>query len=170
MFSNLREFIASMPSEDACREYLIQQRWNGKPICPYCFSDRVYIIEGGKKFKCAHNACYKKFTVTIGTVFEASNIKLNKWLTALYLCTAHKKGISSYQLSRDIGVSQKTAWFMLHRLREMMRTKAAIKLTNVVEIDEVYIGGKIKNKHKKYRARVIAEKKTPAIPIIKLVY
>lgn len=152
MFNNLRELILTMPDENACREYVAQQRWNGKPICPHCGHDRVYIIEGGKKYKCASKACYKKFSVTVGTVFECSNIPLTKWLTALYLATAHKKGISSYQLAKDIGVAQKTAWFMLHRLREIMKSKEVVKLNGMVEVDEVYIGGRMKNKHKSVRA------------------
>ena len=151
MFNNLRELITSMPDEKACRDYLIQQRWNGKPICPYCFCDKVYVIEDGKRFKCGHKECYKKFSVTVGTIFEASNIALTKWLMACYLITAHKKGISSYQLGKDVGVSQKTAWFMMHRIREMLRTKEPVKLGNTVECDEVYMGGKVKNMSKSKR-------------------
>src|SRR5215208_1546652 len=151
MFKNLRELIATMPDEKTCREYLAKQRWNGKPICPYCFSDRVYSIEGGRRFKCGHNACYKKFSVTVGTIFEASNIPLTKWFMAIYLCTAHKKGISSYQLGRDLGIAQKNAWFMLHRIREIMRPKEETKLNNTVEVDEVYMGGKVSNMSKQKR-------------------
>ena len=121
MFNNLRELIATIPDEKACREYLIKERWNGVIVCPYCSCEKCYVIENGKRFKCGSKACYKKFSVTVGTVFEASNIPLTKWLMALYLCTAHKKGISSYQLGKDVGVAQKSAWFMLHRLREIMK-------------------------------------------------
>jgi hypothetical protein len=151
MFKNLRELIATMPDEKACREYLVKQRWNGKPICPYCFCDRSYVIEGGRRFKCANKDCYKKYSVTVGTIFEASNIPLNKWFMAIYLCTAHKKGISSYQLGKDIGVAQKNAWFMLHRIRELMRVKEVKPLVNTVEVDEVYMGGKIGNMSKAKR-------------------
>lgn len=151
MFKNLRELITSMPDEKACRDYLVQQRWNGKPVCPFCFSDKVYVIENSKRFKCGNSDCYKKFSVTVGTIFEASNIPLTKWFTAIYLCTAHKKGISSYQLGRDLGIAQKNAWFMLHRIREMMRVKQPSKLNNVVEVDEVYMGGKVSNMSKQKR-------------------
>jgi hypothetical protein len=109
MFYNLRELITSMPDEKACKDYLIEQYWHGKPICPYCFCDKVYVIENGKRFKCGHKDCYSKFSVTVGIIFEASNIALTKWLAAIYSCTAHKKGTSSYQLGKDIGLSQKTA-------------------------------------------------------------
>ena len=117
MFTNLRELIASMPDEKTCIEYLVQQRWNGKPICPYCGCSKTYSIEHGKRFKCANPDCYKRFSAITGTVFEYSKIPVSKWLTAVYIATAHKKGISSYQLGKDIGVTQKSAWFMLHRIR-----------------------------------------------------
>lgn len=151
MFNNLRELVTSMPDEKACREYLVKQRWPDKVICPFCFCDKCYVIENGRKFKCGHKECYKKFSVTVGTIFEASNIALTKWFMAIYLCTAHKKGISSYQLGKDIGVTQKSAWFMLHRIRELMRAKEPIKLGNTVECDEVYMGGKVKNMSKQKR-------------------
>src|SRR3982751_4957361 len=104
MFNNLRELILSMPTDEVCKKYLAQQRWNGKTVCPYCGHGKCYTIEGGKRYKCASNVCYKRFTVTVGTIFESSNIPLDKWFTAIYLTTAHKKGISSYQLGKDISV------------------------------------------------------------------
>jgi transposase-like protein/molybdenum-dependent DNA-binding transcriptional regulator ModE len=156
MFNNLRELVTSMPDEKTCREYLIKERWNGVIVCPHCNNEGAYVIEGGKKFKCKSKACHKKFSVTVGTIMEASNIPLTKWLTAIYLVTAHKKGISSYQLGRDLGIAQKNAWFMLHRIREMLRTKKTNKLDNVVEVDEVYIGGKVGNMSKTKRAKLRA--------------
>jgi transposase-like protein len=155
MFKNLHELIATMPDEKSCRDYLIKERWNGVPVCHYCESEKSYLIEDGKRFKCG--SCLKKYSVTVGTIFHASNIKLNKWLTAIYLITAHKKGISSYQLGRDLGVSQKTGWFMLHRIREMLRMKQSVKLDNVVEVDEVYIGGKVANMSKAKRKQAKEE-------------
>jgi hypothetical protein len=153
MFKNLHELIATMPDEKSCREYLAKQRWeDGKAICPYCGYGKCYVIENGKRYKCGSKECYKKFSVTVGTIFEASNIPLNKWFTAIYLIGNHKKGISSYQLGRDIGVSQKCSWFMLHRIRELMRDKREVKLDNIVEVDEVYMGGKVGNMSKKKRA------------------
>lgn len=157
MFNNLRELILSMPTEEMCREYLAQQRWDGKPVCPYCGSGRVYVIENNRRYKCGNSECYKKFSVTVGTVFEASKIPLVKWFTAVYLSSAHKKGISSYQLGKDIGVSQKCAWFMLHRIREMMRIKETVKLDNIVEVDETFIGGIVGNMSKSRRAKLRTE-------------
>ena len=160
MFKNLRELITSMPDETTCRNYLIKERWNGVISCPYCSCERVTVIEGGKRFKCNHKDCRKNFSVTVGTIMEASKIPLCKWLTAIYLITAHKKGISSYQLGRDLGVSQKSSWFMLHRIREMLRLKVDTKLENIVEVDEVYIGGKVGNMSKTKRAKLRAEGNT----------
>ena len=152
MFKNLHELIATMPDEKTCREYLAKQRWeDGKPICPYCGHGKCYVIENSRRYKCGSPSCYKKFSVTVGTIFEASNIPLNKWFMAIYLIGSHKKGISSYQIAKDIGVSQKCGWFMLHRIRELMRVKIDVKLDNIVEIDEVYMGGKVGNMSKRKR-------------------
>jgi len=161
MFNNLRELILSMPTEKACREYLAKQRWvDGKAICPYCGHGKCYSIEDGERYKCASKECYKRFKITVGTIFEASNIPLSKWFTAIYLVTAHKKGISSYQLAKDIGVTQKSGWFLLHRIREIMKPKHLHKLDNIVEVDEVYIGGKVSNMSKTKRKKLRDEGQT----------
>jgi ISXO2-like transposase domain/Transposase zinc-ribbon domain len=148
MFNNLHELIATMPDEKSCRDYLIKERWNGVITCPYCGFEKAYVIENGKRFKCASKLCYKKFSVTVGTIFEASNIPLNKWFMACYLVNAHKKGISSYQLAKDIGTSQKTAWFMLHRLRAMMKTEYTDKIKHTAEADETYMARKYRSDYK----------------------
>jgi transposase-like protein len=151
MVKNLLDLQAKFDTEDKCREYLVQQRWNGNPVCPYCSYNRSYVIEHGKRFKCANKECYKKYSVTVGTIFEASNISLKTWFHAMYLITAHKKGVSSVQLAKDLGVTQKSAWFMIHRIRESLREKESKLLSNTVEIDETYVGGKLHNKHRKVR-------------------
>jgi transposase-like protein len=150
MFNNLRELIATMPDETTCRNYLIQQRWNGNVTCPYCGFSKVYVIENGKRFKCADRYnCAKKFTCTIGTIMEASNIPIYKWLTAIYICSAHKKGISSYQLAKDIGISQKSSWFMLHRIRQAFGSgNDELVLDVQVQADEAFIVGSDKFRHK----------------------
>lgn len=124
--------------------------WNGKPKCPHCeLSNKPYSIEGGKRYKC--DGCYKKFSRTTGTVFENSKLPLSKWFIAIYLCTSRKTGTSSHQLSRDINVTQKTAWFMLHRIREMLKENAPEIIGDVIQVDETAIGGKEKNKHRNKR-------------------
>lgn len=147
-FKSLIDLLDKFPTEESCREYLIQQRWNGKPVCPHCGVDKKpYVIEGGKRFKCSDKDCRKKFSVTVGTFFENSNIDLRTWFAAMYLITAHKKGISSCQLARDLRVHQKTAWFILHRIRGMVSSQSPGMLNDHVQVDETFVGGKDKNRH-----------------------
>lgn len=151
-FKNLKDLFLKFKDEDVCREYMVQRRWSGKPECPKCQCDKVYKIEGGKRYKCANNKCYYRFSVITGTYFENSAIPLSTWFPAIYLIVAHKKGISSVQLARDLGVTQKTAWFMLQRIRESLKDKGNILLGNTIELDTTFMGGKISNKHNKERA------------------
>lgn len=144
-YNSLMEVMQYFSNEETCKQHLEKLRWNGKPVCPFCKSEKVYRTNRG--FKCGNKECYKKFSVTVGTFFENTKISLQKWFVAMYLCTSHKKGISSLQLAKDIKVAQKTAWFMLHRIREMMKDKAPQMLDSTVECDETYIGGKNKNRH-----------------------
>lgn len=150
-FTNLIEVMMHFSDENTCKEYLEQMRWGGNIICPHCENDeKIYSMK--KNYKCAK--CRKQFSVTKGSIFENSAIPLQKWFAGIWLITSHKKGISSLQLHRDLGITQKSAWFMLQRIRFAIRTKSFSKpLANTVEADETYVGGKNKNRH--------ADKKIP---------
>ena len=154
-FRSLLDVTKRFPDEQACRDYLAKARWGTKIECPHCHSsEKIYTFQSGKLYKCG--SCQKQFTVKVGTIFEDSALPLQKWFMAIYLITAHKKGISSLQLHRDIGVTQKTAWFMLHRIRYAVRTDSVNRspLSGTIEADETYIGGK----HKGLVGRTTAKK------------
>lgn len=158
MIKNLQDLMVKFKDETVCREFLVKQRWpDGNVKCQYCGHDKCYRIENGNRFKCANNKCYKRFRVTVGTIFEASNIPLNKWFPAMYLILSHKKGISSCQLARDLGVTQKTAWFMLHRIREQLKANNSPMLSGTVEVDETFVGGIVGNMNKTRRAKLRTE-------------
>ena len=158
---NLVTMSGMFADENKARAFLESKRWPNGPICPHCECKEVYKLEGkpGSKspvrpgvYKCKQ--CRKQFTVRIGTIFEESHIPLNKWLMAIHLMTSSKKGVSSHQIAREIGVTVKSAWFLTHRIRECMKLEPlATMLEGTVEVDETYVGGKPRYKGQSKRGR-----------------
>ena len=146
MINSLIDLLDSLQSEEDCREFLEAIRWDGgsAPICPHCGSQSKehYKLTNGGQYRGLHKCkdCNKRFTVTVGTMFEGSHISLRKWFAAIYMFLAHKKGISSMQLHKDIAVTRKTAWFMLSRIRYNLRNIKYIIYGDVTQVDETYAG------------------------------
>jgi len=141
------DFMKKFPNAKTAQHYLEQKRWNGNPVCPECGStDKQYKQKRyGKEgyYLCFH--CKQVYSIRTGTIFERSHVPLDKWLFAIYLVATARKGISSLQLSKELGVTQTTAWFMLQRIREACKNNKF--LSGIVEADKAYIGGKESNKH-----------------------
>jgi transposase-like protein len=150
----LLEAIRYYSDLDVCQQELVEARWPDGVECPTCGSTDVGYLANQRRWQCKEKHSRRQFSVKVGTIFEDSPIKLDKWFTAMWLIAGAKNGISSYEIHRAIGVTQKTAWFMLHRIRLAMQTKTFNKIGGEVEVDETYIGGKARNMHKSKRTRL----------------
>src|SRR5581483_6256547 len=121
-FDSLFDLMAAFPTEQACIDHLKAIRWADGAFCPHCGGDRIYTFSNKQTFKCAD--CRDRFSIKVGTIFEDSKLPLRKWFMAIWLITNHPKGIASTTLAKDLKITQKSAWFVLHRLRHAARTKS----------------------------------------------
>jgi transposase-like protein len=148
--NSLQEAILYFADPENCREYLVSRRWPNGVVCPRCGSKNVLFLEKYNRWHCREKHDAPQFTLKTGTIFEESPIGLDKWLTAMWLVVNCKNGVSSWEIHRSIKVTQKTAWFMLQRIRLALQEKHSVKLGSggtPVEVDETFIGGKARNMH-----------------------
>ncbi len=158
--ATLTQAIRHFANEDTCIAYMVALRWpDGEVTCPHCGSAAVIYLKNQRRWKCGTNHPCRQFSVKVGTIFEDSPLSLTKWLPAVWMVTNCKNGISSLEIHRALGVTQKTAWFMLHRIRLAMQRGTFAPMGGgggPVEADETYIGGKARNMHKRSRQKKLA--------------
>jgi hypothetical protein len=153
---SLEEAIIYFADEDNAFEYAVARRWPDGVLCVYCDSPDVAFIATRKKWRC--RPCNVQFSVRVGTIYEDSPIRLGKWFTAIWMLINCKNGVSSYEIARALDVTQKTAWFLLHRIRAAIKAKSFNKkLSGIVESDESFIGGLFKNMHTSRKQKIRAE-------------
>jgi transposase-like protein len=169
--NNLRTFqqaIVYFSDPDRAFQYALNFRWpNGLVTCPRCGSEKHSFIKTRRIWFCY--PCNKQFSIKVGTIFEDSAITLDKWMLAMWMLANCRNGVSSYELGRTIGVTQRSAWFMLHRIREAMKDTSFAKMGNneggEVEVDEAYVGAKTKNMH--YKRRLKLQNQLSEVPAMK---
>src|SRR3979411_2523829 len=169
--TTLQDAILYFASPDNCREYFVAHRWPNGVTCPRCGSDKVLFQAKYNRWQCGSKHPLRQFTSKTGTIFEDSPLGLDKWLLAMWQVVNCKNGVSSYEVHRAIGVTQKTAWFMDPRIRLALGMESSEKFSGEVEADETFIGGKARNMHAGKRARKITgtggKDKTAVLGILK---
>jgi len=151
----LLEAVTYFSDPDRALAFMVAMRWPNGIVCPYCQSERNSFLSSRRIWKCMEKTCRKQFSAKVGTAFEDSPIPLEKWLPCVWMLVNCKNGISSYEIARDLGVTQKSAWFMLHRIRLGMQEEGFGLFGGDVEADETFIGGRSRYMHKDKRERVI---------------
>jgi transposase-like protein len=150
----LQEAVKSFADDQFCIDLIAAMRWaDGQAVCPKCGEKNNHFMASRKVWQCKNKECKKQFSVKVGTIFEDSALGLDKWLMAMWLLVNAKNGISSYELHRALGITQKSAWFVLHRIRDAMTVGSIEKLSGTIETDETFIGGDAKNMHLTKRKR-----------------
>src|SRR6059058_899961 len=151
--TTLLEAVRYFTDLDVATEFVAKMRWPDGPVCPRCDGTEHSYLTTRRVWKC--KSCKKQFSVKLGSIFEDSAIPLDKWLVCIWLIANSKNGISSHELGRAVGITQKSAWHVLHRIRLAMQTKSFDRFTGEVEVDETFVGGKFRSMNKRTRKRTV---------------
>src|SRR5687768_10123722 len=150
----LLEAVKFFKTHENCHDFMVSRRWPNGVFCPRCGSDSVYYTASAKRWECKTKHPQRTFTLKTGTIFEDSALGLDKWLPCVWIIANAKNGVSSHEIARSLGVTQKTAWFMLQRIRLALQSDGGGKFDGTIEADETYIGGKARNMHAAKRKRL----------------
>lgn len=165
-FKSILDLVRAFPDEQTCIDHLTTLRWNGNVVSPFDPTSKVYVCKDNK-YRCKNTGKY--FNVKTATLFDTSKIELQKWFIAIYLITGHSKGISSVQLAKDLDITQKSAWFMAHRIRNCFGIAEPTQLDGNVEVDETFVGGKNANRHSDKKVDYSVDGVTDKTPVMGII-